>query len=163
MIIPIQPVQILQSTGTQFFVRHYTAILNDGGASAPWEIQDTNGTVLMVGKADMTPAQYAGWDNTDLYAINAFAATAGVTPVPAPVISSAATLTAPLNQPITFQIVASNFPTNYGVDTLPDGLTLDPVAGIISGTPDIAGVTTSNVTASNIQGAATQALVITVA
>jgi hypothetical protein len=85
-----------------------------------------------------------------------------LSPPPAPVITSAATLSAPLGQPLAFQVTASNQPTGFSVDALPDGLALDPVAGTISGTPTTAGTYTANLSATNIQGSGTQALVITV-
>ena len=100
--------------------------------------------------------------NTDGYVLSLCTAHLNIAPLPDPVISSPSSFTAPFGQPFSFQIVASNGPTNYSVDTLPSGLALDPVAGIIAGTPLASGSYTSNISVANLT-VVTQALSITVA
>jgi hypothetical protein len=50
------------------------------------------------------------------------------------------------------QIVGSNTPTSYAAAPLPDGLVVDTVTGIITGTPTTAGSTTTSITATNGDG-----------
>lgn len=64
-----------------------------------------------------------------------------------PVITSANVVTGTVGVPFTYQIQAANGPTSFGVDVLPDGLTLNPMTGLISGTP-ISSVTLLTVTVS---------------
>lgn len=72
---------------------------------------------------------------------------------PVPAISSAASLTANLNQSLSYQIAASNSPTSYAASNLPVGLALNTSTGEISGTPTVGGVSTATLTASNGNGA----------
>jgi hypothetical protein len=81
-----------------------------------------------------------------------------------PVITSAATLSLPINTAASFQVTATNSPTGFAAASLPTGLVIDPVSGLISGTPSVAAVTSVSVTATNTAGTSlTQTLVITVA
>lgn len=52
-----------------------------------------------------------------------------------PVISSPPIVYGISGTPLTYQIVATNAPTSYTVDELPDGLALNGSTGLISGTP----------------------------
>ncbi len=72
---------------------------------------------------------------------------------PVPAINSAATLTANLNQALSYQITATNSPTSYTANNLPVGLSLNATTGEISGTPTVAGVKIATLTASNGNGA----------
>ncbi|HXB13063.1 MAG TPA: putative Ig domain-containing protein, partial [Bacteroidia bacterium] len=63
-----------------------------------------------------------------------------------------ATLTTALYSPFTDSVSATNSPTNYAAAGLPAGLTIDPLTGIITGTPTIPGVYNVTVTATNIYG-----------
>ena len=165
-IIPIQPIQLGSATGMQVEVSYYTATFFTGGASARCHILDASFNVLYSWGGELTRDQYSAWPANDLFAVNTLCGTCplgALTPLPAPVITSSAALAAPLGQPITFQVTASNQPASFAVDALPDGLVLDSVAGTISGMPTTAGTYTANLSVTNIQGSGTQALVITVA
>jgi PKD repeat protein len=75
-----------------------------------------------------------------------------------PVITSATSVTGQINEAISYQITASNNPTSYSATGLPSGLTVDPVAGVISGTPTAAGATTVTLNATNSAGSGTATL-----
>ncbi|MBS0631586.1 MAG: immunoglobulin domain-containing protein [Verrucomicrobia bacterium] len=80
--------------------------------------------------------------------------------------AAAATLTASgtVNVPFVYQIVASNNPSGYLASDLPPGLALNPVTGLISGTPAQAGTFTSQIGATNSVGVgATSPITITIA
>lgn len=72
---------------------------------------------------------------------------------PVPAIDSAATVTANLSTPLSYQITATNSPTSYTASGLPVGLSLNAASGLISGSPTVAGVSTATLTASNGNGA----------
>ncbi len=62
-----------------------------------------------------------------------------------------------------YQIVGTNQPESYQAAPLPAGLTLDPVTGIISGTPTTAGTTNTVINATNSGGKSPdRTLVITI-
>jgi hypothetical protein len=79
---------------------------------------------------------------------------------PAPVVSSAAAVTGRVSTPFSFTISASNNPTAFTAVGLPPGLSL--ANGIISGTPNQAGVYDVTVTASNAGGSGSSSLQITI-
>ena len=51
-----------------------------------------------------------------------------------------------------YQIVASGSPTSYGASNLPAGWTINPTTGLITGTPNTAGIRAITLTATNAQG-----------
>lgn len=56
--------------------------------------------------------------------------------MPEPVITSVGIVPIfNVGEPFTYQIVATNNPTSYSADGLPDGLSVNTVTGLISGTP----------------------------
>lgn len=76
--------------------------------------------------------------------------TVTVSPAGPPVISSPAAAGGTVGQVFTVTpIVASNFPTAFSGTGLPPGLSVDPVTGNISGTPQQAGTFNATLTASN--------------
>jgi hypothetical protein len=75
--------------------------------------------------------------------------------VTAPVITSAATSTVTQATPMIYQITASNSPTNYAATGLPDGLILDPLSGLISGSAVNSGTSRVSITAGNAAGTST--------
>jgi hypothetical protein len=83
---------------------------------------------------------------------------------PAPSITSALTANGTVGAAFSYQIVATNTPTNYGATPLPSGLTVS-AAGLISGTPASGtnGVHNVTITATNAGGTDTETLVISIA
>jgi hypothetical protein len=161
MIILIQPVQIINSCGTQFSVPNYTATLGTGGATAAWQILDNSNNILASGTASLSESQYSSWGSNDSYAIGVIASVVGVIPV-WPTITSPTTWSIPLNQSARFQIETNSAATKFSATGLPDGLAIDTEAGLIIGTPSAAGTFTSTISAGNSAGTATQTLTITV-
>lgn len=71
---------------------------------------------------------------------------------PPPVVTSPSAVTAVVNQPFSYQILASNLPTSYNASSLPAGLTVNPGSGLISGTPSASGTASATVSATNASG-----------
>lgn len=82
-----------------------------------------------------------------------------VLPAPtAPVVGGAAVAVGQVNEPFTYQIVASNSPTSYEVLNSPVWITLNPVTGAVTGVPTSPGTFTVQLTASNAAGTSSPAL-----
>jgi sugar lactone lactonase YvrE len=79
-----------------------------------------------------------------------------------PAITSAVAATAGVDVPFSYQIMAENGPTSYDATGLPDGLTINPATGIITGTPTAAGNSTVTLWASNAAGEGTDILALAV-
>lgn len=71
---------------------------------------------------------------------------------PVPAISSAAALSGDPNEPISYQIVASESPTSYAASGLPLGLSINESTGFINGEASIEGVYDVQLTATNSNG-----------
>ncbi len=72
----------------------------------------------------------------------------------APTITSSSTASAQTGTYFFYQITATNNPTSFGATGLPDGLSIDPTTGIISGIPTTAGDYSVVLTAANSDGTA---------
>ncbi|MCW1922146.1 cadherin-like beta sandwich domain-containing protein [Luteolibacter arcticus] len=82
--------------------------------------------------------------------------------VTAPVITSLGTVTGSKGEELSHQITADNSPVLFTLrGVLPDGMTFEPLSGLISGTPLEAGVFELTIGASNSGGADSKALVLT--
>jgi len=80
-----------------------------------------------------------------------------------PAITSVLTTTGNAEQPFRYQIVASNEATSYSVTgTLPNGLSLNPSTGLISGTPTSVFEGTVTITATNASGSDNETLNIVI-
>jgi autotransporter-associated beta strand protein len=75
-------------------------------------------------------------------------------------ITSPNTANGLVGKPFTYTIAAINSPTSFSTTTLPDGLTLDPASGIISGMPTTTGTYVVTIGATNAAGAGTMVLTI---
>ncbi len=71
---------------------------------------------------------------------------------PVPVVTGPTAVTAVANASFSYAITASNYPTTYSSTDLPEGLTLDPHTGVITGQIATTGKVTFHVIASNVYG-----------
>jgi hypothetical protein len=79
--------------------------------------------------------------------------TVGPPPLTAPVIVSSTSVSTRSGSPFNYRIIASNNPLGYGAIGLPSELTLDPITGLITGTPTVARQYTITLSAANAFGA----------
>ncbi|HEX5398152.1 MAG TPA: putative Ig domain-containing protein [Verrucomicrobiae bacterium] len=80
-----------------------------------------------------------------------------------PVITSVTNAAGIQGQPFTYTIIATNFPDAFSADPLPDGLTVDATSGVISGVPLVSGTFVITLGATNVYGADTNTLNLTLA
>ena len=85
-----------------------------------------------------------------------------IVPKAAPVITVSASGTALVGASFTYQIAASNNPTNYDATGLPPGLAVNTGTGLISGTPMQSGSFSVTLSASNTGGSGAATLIINV-
>ena len=88
--------------------------------------------------------------------------TATFIPTLTPVITSAATATATVDQPFSYTITADNAATSFAATGLPAGLSINPDTGVISGTPTTVGSSSITINASNAGGIGSRTLLLTV-
>ena len=73
---------------------------------------------------------------------------------PPPVITSTLTVTGTAGFSFGYQITATNSPTSYSATGLPSGLTVNPLTGLISGTPTATGIFSASIGATLTTGTA---------
>lgn len=123
--------------------------------------QATNSSLTL---SDVTAAQ-AG-----TYTVYVYDSVGGVTSDPATLtLSGGPVITSNLAEmgyaqtiPFYYAITASNSPTSFGATGLPQGLSVDPQTGVISGIPAAVGVYQITIVASNASGSGSATLVLTV-
>jgi hypothetical protein len=81
----------------------------------------------------------------------------------APVITSALTKSGKQGQVFSYTINATNNPATFSAEPLPDGLTVDPASGVISGLPLINGTFAVTIGVANAFGADSQTLTLNLA
>lgn len=79
-----------------------------------------------------------------------------------PVITSAPAATGTAGQPFGYQITAIGNASSYTATGLPPGLSIDPLAGAIGGTPTLGGTFAATITAINTSGTGAAPLSITI-
>ncbi len=79
-----------------------------------------------------------------------------------PVVSSGASVSGTVTQPVSYQITASNSPTSFGASGLPAGLSVNAMTGLISGSPTSTGTTVVTVSATNAAGTGTKAVTFSI-
>ena len=82
---------------------------------------------------------------------------------PPPVITSPTSASGQQNVFFSYQITATNDPTSYNASGLPQGLSVDPSSGLISGTPTVSGTFNVTISATNDGGTGTATLTLTLA
>ena len=78
------------------------------------------------------------------------------------VLTSPATASGSVTVPFSYQVGATQGPTAYAAANLPDGLSIDGVKGIISGTPTTVGTSVVTLTVTTPSGSANLTLTITI-
>jgi hypothetical protein len=156
-----------------------TAVTTSSGSSFSYQIAATNNPVSYTATglpSGLTVTSTSGLisgtlattgaNNIALKAINlggTGTATLALTILPQPpVITSATTATAILNQSFTYQVTATNAPTSYSFSNVPAGLVSSTSTGLISGTATATGSSSIGITVTNAGGSGATTLVLTV-
>jgi len=79
-----------------------------------------------------------------------------------PAITSTSEFSTTFGAPFEFAVAATHSPTSYTAQGLPPGLSIDPLTGVVSGTPAAAGEYHGTVTATNDGGSDSQPITIDV-
>ncbi|MBL8513103.1 MAG: putative Ig domain-containing protein, partial [Betaproteobacteria bacterium] len=132
-----------------------------------------NGTLSMISGTSVTFTPAAGFVGMTTFQVRGARAmpselqgdpitvTVTVNPPPAPVITSMLTATGTNGVMFSYQIVATNSPTSYSAFGLPLGLAVNPMTGLISGTPLVGGSFLIDMRATNAGGNGDAVLMLT--
>ena len=126
-------------------------------------LNGSSGVISGIPTTSGTPTITVGASNTGGTGNATLTLTIASAPPSAPVITSLATASATVGQAFTYTITATNSPTGFTATTLPSGLSLDAVTGIISGIPTTSGTPTITVGAINTGGTGNATLTLTIA
>ena len=133
-----------------FYISTYAPTAFAGGTSV--SVPVTAGTTYQIAvDALSTPFHVFGDDGTVVLSINA-----------PPTILSAANVAGTTGSGFSYGIAASNGPTAYAATNLPPGLEINPVTGVISGTPAAAGTSAIGLSATGPGGTGTANLTLIV-
>ncbi|MEI9935154.1 MAG: carbohydrate-binding protein [Ferruginibacter sp.] len=125
------------------------AVPNTGGNQA-WQTSGVTTSSLTIGQHTLRIYLETGGFNLEyLYFFST------------PVISSSTTASGTTGSNFLYTITASGNPTSYHATSLPTGLTIDTLTGIITGTPLTTGISTIIISATNGLGTGTQNLALT--
>jgi len=139
----------LSSTG-KFLILHGFqdgSVANDGSTPLTALVQGSDGNLY-----GMTQAGGANSSNGTAYVI-------------APtqmLVTSPTTASASVTLPFSYQVVATHAPTGFSATNLPDGLSIDPLTGLITGTPTTVQTKVAVITLTNAAGSENFSLTITV-
>ena len=155
------------ASGKQGFPMSYTIVAtNDptwfNAESLPTGLTVDNASGIISG----TPL-VSGLFSITIDATNAFGAASQILTLNlasgAPLITSALTKTGKQGQVLSYTIKATNNPAAYSASPLPNGLTVDPVSGVISGLPLVNGAFAVTIGVTNVFGSDSQTLTVTLA
>ncbi len=161
------PASVTNATANSSFAYAITALnfpttFSASGLPAWLSVNSTTGIITGVPPVagsfpfTVSASNFFGTDNQGV------TITASAASVNAPVISGTLQVTAYLDTAFSYQVVASNSPTNYGATALPTGLAINTTTGVISGTPTQLGTRMASITASNANGVAITSMAIRV-
>ena len=117
---------------------------------------------LAIGTIDRVQFQGRLQSTGDELSIGTDWASAVMPLVPAPVITGTLAATGTSGSAFSYQITASNSPTGYSATNLPSALNIDPVTGLISGTPTTTGTFSSTISSSNLGGSGSSTLIFSI-
>ncbi|HCF96103.1 MAG TPA: hypothetical protein DEW46_13675, partial [Verrucomicrobia bacterium] len=89
---------------------------------------------------DGSPRDHSGNGHHGVFFYKETAVAGAIAAMQVPTIVGANILNGALGQPMQYQVQASFTPAAFEAENLPEGLTLDPILGILSGTPASGGV-----------------------
>ena len=133
------------------------SVIFTGGAAASAIVSSTQAVTTVPEGAETGPITLVS-QNGSVSTATGFT----VTLPAAPVITSALTASGAAGSAFSYQITASNSPTSFSADGLPEGLVLDSTTGAITGTPLQSGTFTVTLDATNDTGDDTATLLLTI-
>ena len=178
--LPGAPNISMASPGNNQAIVAFSAPANTGGVAISGYTATCTamGQSTRTGTGSMSPVVVSGMTNQVQYSCAVTATNsqgtgpasgnALVTPdqIPtAPMVVSAASASFTVNAPGSFSVVATGYPTNFSyavMGTLPMGVTLNAMTGVLSGTPASAGTFMITISVTNTGGTAMQSFTLTV-
>jgi uncharacterized protein YkwD len=168
----IPPPNGLQAPSITGFSVSPSTISPGGFATLSWStsgaatvtIDNGIGAVAGAGSGSVSPSQTTTYKLTAANSAGTVTATATLTvgaTTAVPVITSATTASGKVGTAFSYQTTATNSPTSFGATGLPGGLSVN-AAGLISGTPTVAGTFVITLSAANSGGTGHAALSLTV-